>query len=59
MDNEQVSAYEEKLRQCSPMNLLGEPNDIANFVIYTASEDAKYITGSCLVVDGGGQHRFS
>ena len=32
---------------------LGEPADIANAVAYLLSDAAKFITGSCMVVDGG------
>jgi hypothetical protein len=36
-----------------PMNALGEPRDIGNAVCFLASEEARYITGQTLVVDGG------
>ncbi len=32
---------------------MGEPADIANMAIFLASEKARYITGSIMVVDGG------
>ena len=32
---------------------LGEPNDIANAYLFLASDEAKFITGTCLNVDGG------
>jgi NAD(P)-dependent dehydrogenase (short-subunit alcohol dehydrogenase family) len=32
---------------------LGEPDDIANAVAFLASDEARYITGHCLAVDGG------
>ncbi|KAH9398827.1 hypothetical protein TYRP_018640 [Tyrophagus putrescentiae] len=56
MTKEQVAAQEEMLRSSSPINLLGEPTDIADMVIFVCSNDAKYITGSNLVVDGGTLH---
>jgi 3-oxoacyl-[acyl-carrier protein] reductase len=31
----------------------GEPEDIANAVAFLASEKAKYITGTTLIVSGG------
>jgi 3-oxoacyl-[acyl-carrier protein] reductase len=36
-----------------PMGRLGEASDIAQAVVYLASDDAKYITGEVLRVDGG------
>lgn len=36
-----------------PMGKLGEASDIARAVVYLASDDAKYITGEVLRVDGG------
>jgi 3(or 17)beta-hydroxysteroid dehydrogenase len=36
-----------------PVGHLGEPDDIAWGVVYLASEEAKFITGSELVIDGG------
>jgi len=37
----------------APIGHLGEALDIANGVVYLASEEAKYITGAELVIDGG------
>ncbi|HAR61856.1 MAG: beta-ketoacyl-ACP reductase [Candidatus Margulisiibacteriota bacterium] len=36
-----------------PFGEMGTPEDIANAVLFLASEEAKYITGQVLVVDGG------
>ena len=36
-----------------PMGRIGEPLDIAQGVLYLASDEAKYVTGSELVIDGG------
>ncbi|TID20245.1 putative ATP-dependent RNA helicase [Venturia nashicola] len=35
-----------------PMGSMGSPFDVANAVVFLASENAKYITGTQLVVDG-------
>jgi 3-oxoacyl-[acyl-carrier protein] reductase len=32
---------------------LGEPSDISSAVAFLASEEASYVTGQVLVVDGG------
>ena len=36
-----------------PMGRIGEPEDIANMIVFLASDDAKYITGQDYSVDGG------
>jgi NAD(P)-dependent dehydrogenase (short-subunit alcohol dehydrogenase family) len=36
-----------------PMGRLGTPDDLAGPTVFLATDDARYITGACLVVDGG------
>lgn len=36
-----------------PMGVLGEPDDVANLVVFLASAGARYITGTTIQVDGG------
>ena len=36
-----------------PLGHVGEPNDIAYGVLYLASDEAKFVTGAELVIDGG------
>jgi len=43
----------EALKKRILLNCIGEGKDIANAAIYLASDDAKYVTGSILTVDGG------
>lgn len=42
-----------KILRNIPMNKPGTTKDVANLSLYLASEDAKYITGSVIPVDGG------
>jgi len=37
-----------------PLGRIGEPEDIAQAVLYLASDAAAFVTGTTLVVDGGG-----
>ena len=36
-----------------PLGVFGEVSDIANTVVFLASDDARYITGQTIHVDGG------
>lgn len=39
--------------EMTPQNRLGKPSDVANAVLYLASDAAEYATGTNLVIDGG------
>lgn len=41
------------MKDKTPLKMLGEPKDIANAFLFLASDDARYITGQVLGVDGG------
>lgn len=41
------------LTELHPIGRLGEPDDIAMGVVYLASDEAKFVTGAELVIDGG------
>ncbi|MCT4605812.1 MAG: 3-oxoacyl-[acyl-carrier-protein] reductase [Marinisporobacter sp.] len=42
-----------KIRDKSPLKKLAEPIDIANAFLFLASDEAKFVTGTVLSVDGG------
>jgi NAD(P)-dependent dehydrogenase (short-subunit alcohol dehydrogenase family) len=44
---------EEKVAQAYPMKRLGTPEDVARLVAFLASDDAAWITGETVRVDGG------
>jgi len=41
------------IESMTPLGYMGEPDDIASAAVYLASDDAKYVTGNILYVDGG------
>lgn len=48
-----VGAFRKHLDSLHPIGHVGEPDDIAYGVLYLASDESKFITGSELVIDGG------
>jgi NAD(P)-dependent dehydrogenase (short-subunit alcohol dehydrogenase family) len=45
--------YIEEIRKNHPMGRLGEPEEVAKAIAFLASDDASFITGAILAVDGG------
>ncbi len=45
--------FREHLDSLHPIGHVGEPDDIAWGIVYLASDEAKFVTGSELVIDGG------
>jgi 3-oxoacyl-[acyl-carrier protein] reductase len=43
----------QSMEDAVPLGRLGTPRDIANAVLFLASDEASYITGTTIVVDGG------
>jgi meso-butanediol dehydrogenase/(S,S)-butanediol dehydrogenase/diacetyl reductase len=60
----QVPPLVEEYRKNIPMSRLGRPEEVAAVVAFLASDDASYVNGACIVVDGGvtcwtGQNNFT
>ena len=45
--------YIAAMAEAIPLGRLGTPRDVANAILFLASEDASYITGTTIVIDGG------
>ena len=46
-------AFIKTMEDAVPLGRLGTPRDIANAVLFLASDEAEYITGTTIIVDGG------
>ncbi len=46
-------SFIKSMEETVPLGRLGTPADIANAVLFLASEEASYITGTTIIVDGG------
>ena len=50
---EAIAEFGAAMQNRIPLKRFGNPEDIANLVTFLASDDASFITGANLVVDGG------
>ena len=51
--------HEDRLRAALPLGRIGEPEDIADVIVFLAGAGARWMTGQTVVVDGGAQVRSS
>jgi len=47
------AAFIENMERSIPLGRLGTPQDVANATLFLASDEAEYVTGTTIVVDGG------
>jgi NAD(P)-dependent dehydrogenase (short-subunit alcohol dehydrogenase family) len=52
-------AAEQRVLDQHPLRRMATPAEIANFVSFVASDEASFITGAALVIDGGLSARFA
>ncbi len=52
-DGEQGQQQLKTLSEKIPLGHFGEPSDVANAVVYLASDESKYVTGTEIIIDGG------
>jgi 3-oxoacyl-[acyl-carrier protein] reductase len=52
-DAERMASVEDSMRRRSPLGAIGEPEDIANAVLYLASDASRFMTGQILRPNGG------
>jgi NAD(P)-dependent dehydrogenase (short-subunit alcohol dehydrogenase family) len=48
-----AEALEARVKAKAPMGRAGQPEDLVGAVVFLCSDDAGYVTGHTLVVDGG------
>ncbi len=48
-----IDTFRRHLDSLHPIGHMGEPDDIAYGILYLASDESKFVTGSELVIDGG------
>ena len=53
MGEEQYAAFLERSRETHPLGRPGRPEDVAHIVLHLASDEAGWITGETIAVDGG------
>ncbi len=50
---EDAAAAEQAITDYAPLKRIGTPGEIATAILYLASDDARFVTGAALQIDGG------
>jgi 3-oxoacyl-[acyl-carrier protein] reductase len=53
VQEQRSAAYIKTMEDAIPLGRLGTPRDVANAFLFLASDEAAYITGTTIIVDGG------
>lgn len=53
LSNDQRAAFVNRIKNLYPLGRLGQAHDVARMVVFLASDQAEWITGASLAVDGG------
>jgi 3-oxoacyl-[acyl-carrier protein] reductase len=53
VERDRGPAFIKSMQDSIPLGRLGTPRDVANAFLFLASDDASYITGTTIIVDGG------
>jgi NAD(P)-dependent dehydrogenase (short-subunit alcohol dehydrogenase family) len=53
MSDAQIDQIKEGVAATTPLGRVGTPDEIANAVVFLASDESGYMTGADLFVDGG------
>lgn len=53
LTGDDAKAIEAEFAAVSPLNRMGTPREIANAILFLASDESSFVTGSAMVIDGG------
>jgi NAD(P)-dependent dehydrogenase (short-subunit alcohol dehydrogenase family) len=53
MNETQYSAFLERSKETHPLGRPGQPQEVASLIVYLASEEAAWMTGETIPIDGG------
>jgi NAD(P)-dependent dehydrogenase (short-subunit alcohol dehydrogenase family) len=51
--DQQYAEFIDGRKKITSLGIIGKPEDIANVVLFFASDESRFVTGRTLLVDGG------